>query len=62
GFLVSLYPWIVPFAFTLWDAAAVSTSQSITLIGTVIMLPIILAYTAYCYYIFRGKSSHESMY
>ena len=62
GLCISLYPWIVPFEFTLWDAAAVSTSQSITLIGTVIMLPVILAYTAYCYYIFRGKSGHEVMY
>ena len=62
GFGISLFPWIVPFEFTLWDAAAVSTSQTITLIGTVIMLPIILGYTAYCYYIFRGKSSHEAMY
>lgn len=62
GFGISLYPWIVPFKFTLWDAAAASTSQSITLIGTAIMLPIILGYTAYCYYIFRGKSGHEAMY
>jgi len=62
GFGISLYPWIVPFEFTLWDAAAASTSQSITLIGTAIMLPIILGYTAYCYYIFRGKSGHEAMY
>jgi len=62
GFGVSLYPWIVPFKFTIWQAAAVSTSQSIMLIGTAIMLPIILAYTAYCYYIFRGKSGHEAMY
>lgn len=62
GFGISLYPWIVPFEFTLWQAAAVATSQSIVLIGTVILLPIILGYTAYCYYIFRGKSGHEAMY
>jgi cytochrome d ubiquinol oxidase subunit II len=62
GFGISLYPWIVPFEFTLWDAAAASTSQSLVLIGTVIMLPIILAYTAYCYYVFRGKSTDETMY
>ena len=62
GFGISLYPWIVPFKFTLWQAAAVSTSQSITLIGTVIMLPIILTYTAYCYYIFRGKSNDKNIY
>ncbi len=62
GLGISLYPWIVPFAFTLEEAAAASTSQSILLIGTVILLPIILCYTAYSYYVFRGKSSHESLY
>jgi cytochrome d ubiquinol oxidase subunit II len=62
GICISLYPWIVPFEFTLWEAAAVATSQSIVLIGIAVMLPIILAYTAYCYYIFRGKSHDEAMY
>lgn len=62
GLGISLYPWIVPFEFTVWDAAAAATSQSILLIGTVILLPIILAYTAYSYYVFRGKSDHEAMY
>lgn len=62
GFGISLYPWIVPFEFTLQEAAAASTSQSIALVGTVVMLPIILSYTAYCYYVFRGKSGHEAMY
>lgn len=62
GFGISLYPWIVPFAFTLWDAAAAPASQSLTLIGTAILLPVILCYTGYCYYIFRGKSGHEPMY
>ncbi|MEM7047930.1 MAG: cytochrome d ubiquinol oxidase subunit II [Pseudomonadota bacterium] len=62
GFGISLFPWIVPFAFTLWDAAAVATSQTILLIGTVIMLPLILTYTGYCYYVFRGKAQHEAMY
>lgn len=62
GLGVSLYPWIVPFEFTLWEAAAASTSQSIVLIGALILLPVILGYTAYCYYIFRGKSGHEAMY
>lgn len=62
GVCISVFPWIVPYEFTLWQAAAASTSLSLVLIGTVIMLPIILAYTAYCYYVFRGKSSEESMY
>ena len=62
GLAISLYPWIVPFAFTLWEAAAAPTSQSFSLIGTAIFLPIILSYTGYCYYVFRGKASHESLY
>lgn len=62
GLGISLWPWIVPFEVTVWDAAAISTSQSILLVGTLIFLPIILVYTAYCYYIFRGKSSANETY
>ena len=62
GLGVSLWPWIVPFHFTLIEAAAAPESQSFMLIGTAIMLPIILAYTAYCYYVFRGKTLHEKTY
>lgn len=62
GIGISLYPWIVPFKFTIWEAAAVSTSQSLLLVGVIIFLPIILIYTAYSYYVFRGKTSHERMY
>lgn len=62
GLGISLYPWIVPFKFTIWQAAASSTSQSILLIGTAIFLPIILCYTAFSYYIFRGKTSSDPMY
>jgi cytochrome d ubiquinol oxidase subunit II len=62
GLGISMYPWLVPFEVTFRKAAAVPESQSLLLVGTVFMLPIILAYTAYCYYVFRGKSSHESAY
>ena len=62
GIGISLYPWIVPFKFTIWEAAAVATSQSLLLVGVIIFLPIILTYTAYSYYVFRGKTSHERMY
>ena len=62
GFGISLYPWIVPFSYDLWEAAAVSTSLSFTLIGVVFTLPLILFYTGFCYYIFRGKSNDEAMY
>lgn len=62
GLCISLFPWIVPFHFTLWQAAATSTSQSIVLIGVLLLLPIILFYTGYCYYVFRGKTSQNSHY
>ena len=62
GFGVSMYPWVVPFQFTIWDASAASTSLSLLLIGTAIFLPLILVYTGYCFYVFRGKSSDEPMY
>ncbi|MBN8522452.1 MAG: cytochrome d ubiquinol oxidase subunit II [Rickettsiales bacterium] len=62
GIGISLYPWIVPFKFTIWEAAAVATSQSLLLVGVIIFLPIILTYTAYSYYVFRGKTSHERLY
>jgi cytochrome d ubiquinol oxidase subunit II len=47
-------------AISTWAAAP--ESQSLLLIGTVIMLPIILVYVGFCYYLFRGKASHESLY
>ena len=58
----SLWPWLVPFENTFQQAAAAPESQSLLLIGTVIMLPLVLTYTGYCYYIFRGKTSHEATY
>ena len=62
GLGVSLWPWLVPFAITFRQAAAAGTSQSFLLVGIVITLPVILIYTAYCYYVFRGKASREGYY
>lgn len=62
GLMVSIYPWIVPYGLHFKDAAAVGPSLSLMLIGVAITLPVILAYTAYNYYVFRGKSSHEDLY
>jgi cytochrome d ubiquinol oxidase subunit II len=59
GIAISMWPYIVPFEITFRQAAAAPESQSLLLVGTVVMLPLILAYTGYCYYIFRGKASHE---
>jgi len=62
GIAISMYPWIVPYEMDLWQAAAAQTSQSIMLIGITIFLPVVLTYTGYVYYIFRGKSSEKAMY
>jgi len=55
GLAISLYPFAVPRAFTIWEAAAPDASLSFMLVGAVVLLPIIFAYTAYAYWIFRGK-------
>jgi len=62
GLAVSTWPWIVPFAVDFRGAAAAPESQSLLLLGTAVMLPTVLGYTAYCYYVFRGKASHEAIY
>ena len=55
GLGISLYPHIIPPDITLWDAAAPPASQAFLLVGGVVLLPMILAYNAFAYWIFRGK-------
>jgi cytochrome d ubiquinol oxidase subunit II len=55
GLGISLFPYIVPYAFTLWQAAAVPSTQMFLLIGTLFLLPIIFTYLGWSYYVFRGK-------
>ncbi len=62
GLIVGLWPWIIPYAITFHAAAAAGTSQSFLLVGTLFIIPVILGYTAYSYYVFRGKVGHEQMY
>lgn len=62
GLGLSIFPWIIPFEYTIWDAATAGPGLSFMIVGVIPALPLILAYTAYCYYTFRGKASHESMY
>ena len=62
GLGISIYPWIIPFSYTLNQAAASGPGLSLMLVGIVPLLPIILGYTGYCYYVFRGKTTHEHIY
>jgi len=55
GLAISLYPMIVPHHFTLWQAAASERTQAFLLIGTLVLLPVILMYIGWSYWVFRGK-------
>ena len=55
GLVISNVPYLVPDTLTVWQAAAAPSSQIFMLIGTLIMLPIILGYTVFVYWTFRGK-------
>jgi cytochrome d ubiquinol oxidase subunit II len=59
GLGISLYPFVVPPSVSIWDAAAPDDSLKFMLPGVLIMVPIILAYTGYSYWVFRGKTGHE---
>tara|TARA_R110002110_G_scaffold233504_2_gene449161 strand:- start:1114 stop:2136 length:1023 start_codon:yes stop_codon:yes gene_type:complete len=60
GLAISLFPNVVPFDITYEDAAAHDSALGLLLVGTVVMLPIILAYTGYVYWLFRGKATGAS--
>ena len=55
GLGVSIWPDVIPARVTIWEAAAPHRSQVFMLVGASIMVPIILAYTAWSYWVFRGK-------
>ncbi len=59
GLGISMFPYVVPPSVTLWQAASPASSQLFMLVGVAIMVPIILAYTGYAYWVFRGKVGHE---
>jgi cytochrome d ubiquinol oxidase subunit II len=56
GLGISIYPYLVPRAITLWQAAAPAQSQEFMLVGTAVIFPIIIGYTAWAYWVFRGKA------
>src|SRR5690606_27314329 len=59
GLGISLWPNIVPPHVTFWDAAAPPQSQGFALVGALLIIPFILGYTAWSYYVFRGKVTHD---
>jgi cytochrome d ubiquinol oxidase subunit II len=59
GLGISMWPYVVPDSVTIWDAAAPERSQAFMLVGTIVIMPIILAYTGWAYWVFRGKVGTE---
>ncbi len=57
GLAYSFYPYIVPDKLTIWQAASAPESLFIILMGALVVLPFIAAYTAFSYYVFRGKAT-----
>ncbi|MFU8821302.1 MAG: cytochrome d ubiquinol oxidase subunit II [Gammaproteobacteria bacterium] len=62
GLMVGIFPYLVPYALTYEQAAAASNAQGLLLVGAVIFLPVILGYTAYVYWVFRGKVTADAGY
>ena len=62
GLAISLWPNIIPPGISFRDAAAPAQSQAFILVGAVIIIPIILAYTGWAYYVFRGKVTGDEGY
>lgn len=59
GLAVSMFPDVIPGRVSIWDAAAPYDSQLFMLVGAAVLVPIILAYTAWAYWVFRGKVGEE---
>jgi cytochrome d ubiquinol oxidase subunit II len=59
GIAISLWPMIVPHRYSLWEAASSTSTQVFLLVGTAFLLPIIFMYTAWSYWVFRGKVRGE---
>jgi cytochrome bd ubiquinol oxidase subunit II len=59
GTALIVFPEIVPFNVSLWDAASSSTSQGLVMIGAACVTPVVLAYSSFAYWIFRGKTPED---
>ena len=62
GLVISLWPMIAPPSVTLWQAAAAPASHEFLMIGTAFVLPFLLIYVVWSYWVFRGKASEHGGY
>lgn len=59
GLAISIWPDVIPGRVTIWEAAAPYESQLFMLVGASVLIPMILGYTAWSYWVFRGKVGEE---
>jgi len=57
GMAYSFFPYVVPEKLTVWQAASAPESLMIILVGVMVVMPMILGYTALAYWVFRGKAT-----
>lgn len=62
GLGISVWPNIIPPSITIWDAASPPQSQAFMLVGSLVIIPVILVYTFWSYYVFRGKIKADEGY
>jgi len=62
GLVLGMWPYLLPPSMTLWQAAAPASSMGFSLVGLVVLLPVILGYTAWSYRVFRGKVRADAGY
>ena len=62
GLVLGMWPNIVPPSLSIWEAASPPSSQGFVLAGLVVLLPLILGYTAWSYRVFRGKVAADAGY
>ncbi len=62
GLVISLWPYVVPWQVTLWDGASDPQTLGFAVFGVVLVLPMVLAYQAHAYWVFRGKTRHLDAY
>jgi cytochrome d ubiquinol oxidase subunit II len=58
----SFFPNVVPFRISLWNAASNSASHEFVLVGALVATPVVLAYTAFAYWVFHGKTPADGWY
>jgi len=62
GLVLGMWPYLLPPSMTLWQAAAPASSMGFSFVGLVVLLPVILGYTAWSYRVFRGKVRADAGY